>query len=167
MNDTDGTITVKVHAAIAEIPVDKVIEIAARGDVKRVEQADQAMTARELATPSTPGKSGETKQQKAGRIAGELQKALSAKAQRSAAAAAPVVSEGDRAQNADIARQQFGVTGVGVKACALSDGVDSLAPLPPPTMPVHPDVAITATLAARSLFDVPPSVVSMSAKVTP
>ncbi|OXM62160.1 S8 family serine peptidase [Amycolatopsis vastitatis] len=111
----------------AEIPVDKVSEIAARGDVKRVEQADQAMTARELATPSTPGKSGETKQQKGARIAGELQKALGAKAQRSAAAAAPLVSEGDRAHNADIARQQFGVTGVGVKACALSDGVDSLA----------------------------------------
>ncbi|MDQ7803169.1 S8 family serine peptidase [Amycolatopsis sp. A133] len=112
----------------AEVPLAKVGEIAARGDVKRVEQADQAMTARELATPATtPGKT-ETKQQKADRIAGELQKAVSAKSQRSAAAAAaPLVSEGDRAHNADLARQQFGVTGVGVKACALSDGVDSLA----------------------------------------
>ncbi|MEV4053423.1 S8 family serine peptidase [Amycolatopsis sp. NPDC049688] len=116
----------------AELPVAKVSEIAARGDVKRVEQADQAMTARELATPATtPGKAGtqtETKQQKADRIAGELQKAIAGKAQqRSAAAAATLTSEGDRAHNADIARQQFGVTGVGVKACALSDGVDSLA----------------------------------------
>ncbi|WP_439378625.1 S8 family serine peptidase [Amycolatopsis lexingtonensis] len=111
----------------AEVPVAKVSEIAARGDVKRVEQADEAMTARELATPATtPGKT-ETKQQKADRIAGELQKALNAKAQRSAAAAATLTSEGDRAHNADLARQQFGVTGVGVKACALSDGVDSLA----------------------------------------
>ena len=112
----------------AELPLDKVGEIAARGDVKRVEQADQAMTARERATPATPGKSAETKQQKADRIAGELQKALASKSQqRSAAAAATLTSEGDRAHNADIARQQFGVTGVGVKACALSDGVDSLA----------------------------------------
>nr|WP_225956866.1 S8 family serine peptidase [Amycolatopsis lexingtonensis] len=111
----------------AEVPVAKVSEIAARGDVKRVEQADEAMTARELATPATtPGKT-ETKQQKADRIAGELQKALNTKAQRSAAAAATLTSEGDRAHNADLARQQFGVTGVGVKACALSDGVDSLA----------------------------------------
>ncbi|KDN16974.1 S8 family serine peptidase [Amycolatopsis rifamycinica] len=111
----------------AEVPLDKVGEIAARGDVKRVEQADQAMTARELATPATTPEKTETKQQKADRIAGELQKAVSAQSQRSAAAAAPLVSEGDRAHNADLARQQFGVTGVGVKACALSDGVDSLA----------------------------------------
>ncbi|MEU0790819.1 S8 family serine peptidase [Amycolatopsis sp. NPDC005961] len=111
----------------AEVPLNQLAAIAARGDVKRVEQADQAMTARELATPATtPGKT-ETKQQKADRIAGELQKAVASKAQRSAAAAATLTSEGDRAHNADIARQQFGVTGVGVKACALSDGVDSLA----------------------------------------
>lgn len=112
----------------AEVPLAAVTAIAARGDVKRVEQADQAMTARELATPATtPGKATETKQQKADRIAGELQKAVASKSQRSAAAAATLTSEGDRAHNADIARQQFGVTGVGVKACALSDGVDSLA----------------------------------------
>ncbi|WP_410640160.1 S8 family serine peptidase [Amycolatopsis sp. lyj-346] len=112
----------------AEVPLDKVGEIAARGDVKRVEQADEAMTARQLATPAGDRETGgktETKQQKADRIAGELQKAVSAKSQR--AAAAPLVSEGDRAHNADLARQQFGVTGVGVKACALSDGVNSLA----------------------------------------
>ena len=113
----------------ADLPVAAISEIAARGDVKRVEQADQAMTARELENPAGAGKSApaETKQQKHDRIAGELQKAISQKSQRSAAAAATVTSEGDRAENADIARQQFGVTGVGVKACALSDGVDSLA----------------------------------------
>ncbi|WP_372660107.1 S8 family serine peptidase [Amycolatopsis kentuckyensis] len=111
----------------AEVPLNQVGAIAARGDVKRVEQADQAMTARELATPATTPAKTESKQQKADRIAGELQKAVSAKSQRSAAAAATLTSEGDRAHNADIARQQFGVTGVGVKACALSDGVDSLS----------------------------------------
>ncbi|VVJ17349.1 Uncharacterised protein [Amycolatopsis camponoti] len=111
----------------AEVPLNQLAAIAARGDVKRVEQADQAMTARELATPATTPAKTETKQQKADRIAGELQKAVASKSQRSAAAAATLTSEGDRAHNADIARQQFGVTGVGVKACALSDGVDSLA----------------------------------------
>ncbi|MEV4142698.1 S8 family serine peptidase [Amycolatopsis sp. NPDC049691] len=111
----------------AEVPLSQVTAIAARGDVQRVEQADQAMTARELATPATTPAKTETKQQKADRIAGELQKAVAAKSQRSAAAAATLTSEGDRAHNADLARQQFGVTGVGVKACALSDGVDSLA----------------------------------------
>ncbi|WIX97954.1 S8 family serine peptidase [Amycolatopsis mongoliensis] len=111
----------------AEVPLDQVTAIAARSDVKRVDQADQAMTAHELATPATTPAKTETKQQKADRIAGELQKAVASKSQRSAAAAATLTSEGDRAHNADIARQQFGVTGVGVKACALSDGVDSLA----------------------------------------
>ena len=37
-----------------------------------------------------------------------------------------VVSEGDRTHAADTARSRFKVTGIGVKACVLSDGVDSL-----------------------------------------
>jgi hypothetical protein len=47
------------------------------------------------------------------------------------------------------------------------DGSKLLAPLPAPTMPVHPDTPTTATFAARSTLEVPPSVVSMSASVTP
>jgi hypothetical protein len=38
-----------------------------------------------------------------------------------------IVSEGDIAHAADLARRVHGVTGVGTKICALSDGVDSLA----------------------------------------
>ncbi|AEV87635.1 Neuroendocrine convertase 1 [Actinoplanes sp. SE50] len=38
-----------------------------------------------------------------------------------------VVSEGDRTHAADTARTRFKISGVGVKVCALSDGVDSLA----------------------------------------
>jgi subtilisin-like proprotein convertase family protein len=112
----------------AEVPLTALPAIAARTDVKRVETADQAITARELEHPAAPGKAApaETKQQKGARIEGELKKALAAKGQRSAAAAT-ITSAGDRAHNADLARQQFGVTGTGVKACALSDGVDSLA----------------------------------------
>jgi subtilisin-like proprotein convertase family protein len=41
--------------------------------------------------------------------------------------AAVVSTEGDRAHGADTARAASKVTGVGVKICALSDGVDSLA----------------------------------------
>ncbi len=37
------------------------------------------------------------------------------------------MSEGDKAEAADKARARFKVTGTGVKVCALSDGVDSLA----------------------------------------
>jgi subtilisin-like proprotein convertase family protein len=40
--------------------------------------------------------------------------------------AAAVVSEGDKALAADLARTRRHVTGVGTKICALSDGVDSL-----------------------------------------
>ncbi|WP_162834796.1 S8 family serine peptidase [Amycolatopsis circi] len=99
----------------AEVPLTALPEIAKRGDVKHVETADQAMTARQRENT----KDGtETKQQKADRIDRQLKEAIGAKSQ--------VVSAGDRAHNADIARQQFGVTGTGVKACALSDGVDSL-----------------------------------------
>ena len=39
------------------------------------------------------------------------------------------VSEGDKTHGADEARGFFGVTGLGVKICVLSDGVDSLAAL--------------------------------------
>jgi subtilisin-like proprotein convertase family protein len=41
--------------------------------------------------------------------------------------AAAVVSEGDKAHAADLARTRRRVTGVGTKICALSDGVDTLA----------------------------------------
>jgi uncharacterized repeat protein (TIGR01451 family) len=40
-----------------------------------------------------------------------------------------VISEGDKTHGADIVRSSFGVNGSGVKVCALSDGVDSLAGL--------------------------------------
>ncbi|ANN21782.1 neuroendocrine convertase 1 [Amycolatopsis orientalis] len=112
----------------AEVPLNALSAIAGRADVKKVETANEAFTARQLAEPATAGKQGdrETKEEKAVRIADELKKAIEAKGQ-PGIAAGPVNSEGDRAHNADTARQQFGVTGVGTKICALSDGVDSLA----------------------------------------
>ncbi|MER6876351.1 neuroendocrine convertase 1, partial [Amycolatopsis sp. NPDC000673] len=99
----------------AEVPLTALPEIAQRSDVKHVETADQAMTARQRENTKDDK---ETKQQKADRIDRQLKEAIGTTTQ--------VVSAGDRAHNADVARQQFGVTGTGVKACALSDGVDSL-----------------------------------------
>ncbi|MFC3449203.1 S8 family serine peptidase [Amycolatopsis speibonae] len=111
----------------AEVPLNAVPAIAGREGVKKVETANEAFTARQLAEPATAGKAkAESKEEKAARIADELRKAVEGKGQ-VGAAAGPVDSEGDRAHNADTARQQFGVTGVGTKICALSDGVDSLA----------------------------------------
>jgi len=121
----------KVGSVRAEVPLSALSEIAQRSDVRKVESADQAMTARQrAAAPGGPNQGvtdtkPETKQQKADRIAAELKKATQAKEQR-VGAAATIVSEGDRAHNADTARQQYGISGVGTKVCALSDGVDSL-----------------------------------------
>jgi subtilisin-like proprotein convertase family protein len=102
----------------AEVPLAAVNAIAARADVARVEVADGAMTAREL-NPNQKADS-ETKEQKEKRIAQNTRDALSDRA-------GPTSSEGDRAHNADSARADIGVTGIGVKICALSDGIDSLA----------------------------------------
>ncbi|MET0236409.1 MAG: S8 family serine peptidase [Kibdelosporangium sp.] len=111
----------------AEVPVAALDGLAARKDVRFVEPAVGAMTARELATPAGgPGAKGSakpkpSKDEKAKAVAERTKRALAS------VKAGTAVSEGDRAHNADTARQQFGVTGVGVKICALSDGVDSLA----------------------------------------
>lgn len=103
----------------AELPLAAVNAVAARADVRKVETAGGAMTARQLnphAKPAAP----ESKDAKAARIAANTRAALNDRA-------GPVNSAGDRAHNADTARQDIGVTGVGVKICALSDGIDSLA----------------------------------------
>ncbi|WP_086780897.1 S8 family serine peptidase [Crossiella equi] len=112
-----GTGTVR-----AELPLSSVAKLAARADVRQVEPASEAFTARAGAPKST-----ETKEQKAKRLAEQVKAAADAKRQRAGIQA--TTSEGDRVHNADSARRDFKVTGVGVKLCALSDGVDSLASL--------------------------------------
>ncbi|QWF84434.1 S8 family serine peptidase [Amycolatopsis sp. CA-230715] len=119
--------SVREASVRVELPLDRISALAERGDVRRIEVADRAMTARELEAPTAPDRAAntnaptaakESKEDKAARIGAELKGAV---------AAATITSEGDRAHNADTARQQFGVTGIGTKVCALSDGVDSLA----------------------------------------
>lgn len=110
--------TVSTHygAIRVDAPLSAVTSIAARADVRHVGEADHALTARELnPDPVEP----ETKDETAKRVAQETREALENRA-------GTVESAGDRVHNADSARADVGVTGVGVKICALSDGVESL-----------------------------------------
>lgn len=112
------TVSERYGSIRAEVPLSAVTAIAARADVKQVQEADGAMTARDLNPDNN--RQPETKQQKEERVARETRAALEDRA-------GAIDSEGDRAHNADTARGDIGVTGVGTKICALSDGVDSLA----------------------------------------
>jgi subtilisin-like proprotein convertase family protein len=112
------SVSQRYGAIRAEVPLSSVNTIAARADVKQVKKADGAMTARE--TNPDQKSEPETKEQKEKRIAQNTREALSDRA-------GAIESEGDVAHNAAAARENIGVTGVGVKICALSDGVDSLS----------------------------------------
>ncbi|GLZ37001.1 hypothetical protein Acsp05_06260 [Actinokineospora sp. NBRC 105648] len=116
-------VSTRLGSVRAEVPLTAVTGLAGRGDVRKIDAARGAITA--TATPRGPGApqaKPETKEQKQARIEAQVRAAVEERG-RSAA----VTSEGDRAHNADTARAEYGVTGVGVKLCALSDGVDSLA----------------------------------------
>ncbi|MFD4676771.1 S8 family serine peptidase [Lentzea sp. NPDC058450] len=102
----------------AEIPVAKISEIAARGDVARVEPGSDAMT-QDVKSQRDKKSKAPSKEDKAREIERRLsEKTLSVQAAK--------VAESDKAHNAEAARGSFRVTGVGVKLCALSDGVSSL-----------------------------------------
>ena len=103
-------------------PLRSLTTIASWSDVRQVARPAGALTARMTPKPVT---APESKQALAARLDTQLGAAL----KRVAAPAdqGSVVSEGDKAEAADKARARFKVTGTGVKVCALSDGVDSLA----------------------------------------
>ncbi len=88
----------------ADVPVGALEQIARWPEVKRVEEAVGAKT-QVIRPPGWMPSKNAIRQ----------------------AAAAPVVSEGVAAHAADVARARHHVSGVGVKVCVLSDGVDSLA----------------------------------------
>ncbi|RZQ66099.1 neuroendocrine convertase 1 [Amycolatopsis suaedae] len=120
-----GTARVVSHKASsirAALPLDAVARLAERSDVRAVEAAGGAMTARQANEPAAPVTSDtpRDKEADAASVAAEVGQAMRVRA-------GAVTSQGDRAHNADTARQQYGVTGAGVKICALSDGVGSLA----------------------------------------
>ncbi|MEV4316327.1 S8 family serine peptidase [Actinocrispum sp. NPDC049592] len=122
-------ISATVGQVRAEVPLSAVDGIAGRGDVQYIAPAAEAMTASELRGPAGPGKPAAkpSKEERAKKVAEATKKALGAKARAASVPIEPTVSQGDAAHNGAKARQQFGVTGIGVKICALSDGVNSLA----------------------------------------
>lgn len=100
----------------ASVPLAALPTLAAAKNVDRIRSAAAAMTAT-VNPPPTP-----TKQERAAKVASAMNRALA-----QAAEAGTIVSEGDVTHAAATARARTRVTGVGVKVCALSDGVDSLA----------------------------------------
>ncbi|MFD1149320.1 S8 family serine peptidase [Saccharothrix hoggarensis] len=101
----------------AQLPLAALEKLSARGDVRRVETAVEAKTFHVRDRKADPVAS---KEDKAAKIESRTREAL-------LGARAVRTGEGDRAHAADTARDDFRVTGTGVKLCALSDGVDSLA----------------------------------------
>src|SRR3954471_13050360 len=97
----------RTGAIRAQVPAAAMRTVAGWKEVSRIDPAGQAITAH--IGPITT-----TEEERAERVGEQLR-------------AAVVTSEGDRAHAADTARAASKVTGVGVKICALSDGVDSLA----------------------------------------
>ncbi|WP_169731078.1 S8 family serine peptidase [Lentzea kentuckyensis] len=104
----------------AEVPVAQLAAIAGRNDVTRVEPGSDAMTQDVKNKRDNKSRKAPSKEDKAREIERRLsEKQLSVQAAK--------VAESDKAHSAEAARGSFHVTGVGVKLCALSDGVSSLA----------------------------------------
>ncbi|GID60956.1 hypothetical protein Aco03nite_093600 [Actinoplanes couchii] len=100
---------------LAEAPLKALPAIATWPDVTAISLKHGLISSHQT-SPGSP--IADTKQDKAKRIDAAV---------RVAKAAGTTTSEGDRVHAADTARTRYKVTGVGVKVCALSDGVDSLA----------------------------------------
>ncbi|WP_158848977.1 S8 family serine peptidase [Saccharothrix deserti] len=102
----------------AQLPLNALTKLSARGDVRRVETAVEFKTFNKKDRKADQAPL--TKEEKAKQVEDRTREAL-------ISAQAVKTNEGDRAHAADTARGDFHVTGTGVKLCALSDGVDSLA----------------------------------------
>ncbi|OFE16825.1 neuroendocrine convertase 1 [Humibacillus sp. DSM 29435] len=118
-----------VRSVRANVPPDALTTVAGWKEVRSVREAGGAMTSdddrRAPGRMVDPNSATSEKQQRTARVEAALKRAL--KPTTNKLAAGSVTSEGDKAHAADTARQRFKVTGTGVKVCALSDGVDSLA----------------------------------------
>lgn len=107
----------KVGRVRATVPAKALITIAEWSDVTAIQPADEALTARALSYPAGGAAPGSVTPSTLG----------AALAAGTGNTQGTVVSEGDKAHGADIARARHGVSGLGVKVCVISDGVDSLA----------------------------------------
>ncbi len=127
---------------LVDVPLSALETVASWQDVTRVNVPSGAISGR-MTGPAGSTAKPESKEAKAERVAAALHAAESKVAAKAAPATAPgkattsasvtaavgqgeVISEGDRAHAADTARTRYKVTGIGVKVCVLSDGVDSL-----------------------------------------
>ena len=105
-----------VGSVRASVPMTSLTTVAGWSDVRSVRTADTAITANARPVPKPA-----TKEARAKVVEQNLARALATPQIGS------VDSEGDATHGADTARTRTKVTGVGVKVCVLSDGVDSLA----------------------------------------
>lgn len=109
---------------LVEAPLGALTTIAGWADVSSVGIAHGLISARETDPRNKPAR--ESKEAREARVEQTL-RAATAKVAAVAPSQGAVVSEGDRTHAADTARTRYKVSGTGVKVCALSDGVDSLA----------------------------------------
>ncbi|WP_430782740.1 S8 family serine peptidase [Actinoplanes sp. G11-F43] len=110
----------RTGTVLVEAPVTALPTIAGWSDVTTITRKHGLISGRQTQRPTA-----DSKQDKAQRIDTAVRAAKVTP--KIAAAAGELTSEGDRVHAADTARTRHKVTGVGVKVCALSDGVDSLA----------------------------------------
>jgi Subtilase family len=137
----------------AALPMDALVRVAGLPGVRHVGIAAGAIHA-----GVGPIRPLESKRRRAARVRKQLRRALKATDQGS------VVSEGDAAHAANTARAARNVSGVGVKLCAMSDGVDSLAvsqasgDLPPSVdvLPAQQGAGDEGTAMLEILHDVAP-----------
>ncbi|MBB2947776.1 subtilisin-like proprotein convertase family protein [Actinoplanes lutulentus] len=108
---------------LVEAPLTSITTIAGWKDVTTVNLKHGLISGHQQDPKAVP--EPESKGAKVARIETALQKAAAPRA--AAVNQGSVISEGDRTHAADTARTRYKVTGTGVKVCALSDGVDSLA----------------------------------------
>lgn len=120
--------SLKNQVVRADVPLGAVTSLAALPEVDRVVSlAAQPLTATMRDPRDRRPDKARASDQRRQRIASALAASRrSAAAGRAQAATGAVVSEGDRAHGADLARTQRRVSGVGVTVGVLSDGVDSL-----------------------------------------
>ncbi|WP_328472626.1 S8 family serine peptidase [Actinoplanes sp. NBC_00393] len=114
----------KTGTVLVEAPVTALPTIAAWPDVTGVNARRGLISGRQVNPKDKPA--AESKEARAVRIETAV-RAAQASPRVAASSQGSVVSEGDRTHAADTARTRHKVTGTGVKVCALSDGVDSLA----------------------------------------
>lgn len=120
--------SVAEHQVRADIPLSAVEPLAALPEVQRIRGLADTFTTEDHQTAkplSKPQHDVELRRRVLTALAGSQDRRAAGQS-RISAAQGSVVSEGDRAHGADVARAQRHVSGIGITVGVLSDGVDSL-----------------------------------------